>query len=84
MRVILNLTLFGALLLLPGVSFADANAECQSDCINERATRDTNCPPPGEDTDQDRAHCLKESQDAFNNCVKNCPPPEPIDTPKEN
>jgi hypothetical protein len=85
MRSIIILAVLGTLLLLPGVSFADANAECQSNCINEKATRDSNCPPPGEDpTNQDRAHCLKESQDTYDSCVKNCPPPEPIEAPAGN
>jgi hypothetical protein len=86
MRSILILAISGTLLLLPGVSPADTNAECQSACINEKATRDPNCPPPGEDYDskQESARCLKESQDAYNSCVKSCPPPEPIDKPAEN
>ena len=84
MRSIIILALFGTLLLLPGVSSADTNAECRSDCVNEKATRDFNCPPPGEDTDQERAHCMKESQETYNNCINSCPPPEPTDAPKEN
>jgi hypothetical protein len=85
MRSILILTIFGTLLLQPTVSFADASAQCQSDCANEKASRDANCPPPGEDTDQvERSQCLHESQEAYNICLKGCPQPDPIDTPSAN
>jgi hypothetical protein len=83
MRPILMLAMFGMLLLLPGVSSADANAECQSNCANEKASRDMNCPPPGEDTQQARAQCLQESQEIYTSCLANCPQPEPADRPNE-
>jgi hypothetical protein len=82
MRSIIMFFVLVTLLLLPGVSFADANAECLSNCTNDKATRDSNCPPQSDNiADYDRAHCLRDSQDEYNNCVKNCPPPEPIEAP---
>jgi hypothetical protein len=84
MRSILVLAVFGTLLLLPGVSAAETNTECQTRCATEKTSRDTNCPPVDADADQARAQCLRESQDAYNSCVNSCPQPEPADTPKEN
>ena len=83
MRSILILALFGTLLLHPTMSFADASAECQSNCANEKASRDVNC-PSGEAADYERAHCLRESQQTYNDCLKDCPPPAPPDTPAGN
>jgi len=84
MRSILIFAIFGSLLLLPGVNFAETNAECQTRCTTEKALRDENCPSPGEDTDQSRAQCLQDSQDTYNSCLNSCPQPEPTDTPIEN
>jgi hypothetical protein len=84
MRPIFILAVFGTLLLLPGVSVAETDTECQITCANEKASRDENCPPLDADADQARAQCMRESQDTFNSCVYSCPQPEPADTPKEN
>ena len=84
MRLILILAIFGTLLLLPGANSAETNAECQTRCATEKASRDVNCPPPGEDPDQARAQCLQESQDTYNSCLNSCPQPEPTDKPSEN
>lgn len=84
MRSIFILAIFGTLLLLPDVSSAETNAECQRRCVTEKVSKDANCPPPGADTDQSRTQCLQESQDTFISCLNNCPQPEPADTPKEN
>ena len=84
MRSILILAVFVTLVLLPGVSAAEANAECQQNCAAEKASRDANCTPPDADADQARAQCLQESRDTYNSCVTGCPQPEPADTPKEN
>jgi hypothetical protein len=84
MRSILIFTMFGTLLLLPSVSSAETNAECQTRCATEKASRDVSCPSPGEDTDQARAQCLQESQDSYNSCLNSCPQPAPTDTPTEN
>jgi hypothetical protein len=75
MRSIIILAIFGFLLMQPAVSFADANAECQSGCANEKASRDVNC-PTGEDTAVERTQCLRESLDAYNECISRCPPPD--------
>jgi len=83
MRSILILAIFGTLLLQPAVSSADTSAECQSNCANEKASRDANC-PSGENSDYERAHCLRESQQAYNDCLKDCPPPAPVETPTVN
>ncbi len=84
MRSILILAMFGTLLLLPGVSSAETNAECQTRCAAENASRDVNCPSPGGDTDQARAQCLQENQDTYRGCLNSCPQPAPADTPTEN
>ena len=83
MRSIIILALFGILLLQPTMSPADDNAECQSNCVNEKVSRDGNC-PSGEDTAIERAQCLRESQEAYASCLNSCPPPAPADTRPEN
>lgn len=84
MRSILILVIFGTLLLLPCVGSAETNAECQTRCAAEKESRDVNCPPPGEETDQARAQCLQESQDTLTSCLNGCPQSAPTDTPTEN
>ena len=79
MRSILILAIFGTLLLQPTMSFADANAECLSNCANEKATRDANC-PSGEDSGMERGQCLRESQETYKECINGCPQPTPPDT----
>jgi len=83
MRTILILAVFGALLLQPAVIFADANADCRSNCANEKASRDISC-PSGEDNALERDQCMRESLESYNNCLASCPPPEPADAPAEN
>lgn len=83
MRSILILAIFGTLLLLPRVGSAETNAECQTRCATEKASRDVNC-PPGDETDQVRAQCLHESQDTLNSCLNSCLQSAPTDTPTEN
>ena len=83
MRSILILAIFGILLLQPTMSSADPSAECHSECASEKASRDENCPPPGEDTDQARTQCLQESQEAYTGCLSGCPQPEHADTPPD-
>jgi hypothetical protein len=83
MRSILILTLFGTLLLQPAVGSADTGAECRSECAGEKASRDVTCPPPGEDTDKERAQCLQENQESYGSCLNGCPQPAPADTPPE-
>ncbi len=82
MHAILILTIIATLLLLPGAGAAETNAECQTRCAVEKATRDAACPPSDQDEDTDRARlqCLQDSENAFNGCVSGCPPPEPADT----
>ncbi len=84
MRSILILAISGTLLLLPGVSSSETNAECQTRCATEKTSRDVNCPSSGEDSDQARAQCLQESQDTYNSCLNSCPQPAPADTAAEN
>jgi hypothetical protein len=82
MRSILIIVMFGTLLLLPKINFAEANSECQTGCATEKAPKEANCPAPGED-DQARAQCLQEIQDTYNSCLSSCPQPALIDTPTE-
>jgi hypothetical protein len=84
MRSILILVIFGTLLFLPRMGSAETNAECQTRCAAEKASRDVNCPPPGEEADQARTQCLQESQDTLTSCLTTCPQPAPADTPAEN
>jgi hypothetical protein len=81
MQAILMLTIIGTLLLLPGSSTAETNAECQTHCAAEKTTRDADCPPPDQDeeTDKARAQCLLDSVNIYNTCVSTCPQPEPTD-----
>jgi len=88
MQLILILAMLGTLLLPLSMSSAEEmNTDCQTGCVAERATTNTNCPPPGEDPDQARADCLKESQETFSRCLAGCvqtPPAEmPADTPTD-
>jgi len=89
MQLILILAMLGTLLLPLRMSYAEeSNTECQTGCITEKATSNTNCPPPGEGpADQARADCLKESHEAFSRCLAGCvqtPPAEiPTDTPTD-
>jgi len=86
MRSILILVIFGTLLFLPRVNFAETNAECIARCDAEKAAREANCPPPEETSEKEHAQCLKEADDpdTYNNCVNSCPPPETIVNPNEN
>ena len=84
MRSILILVIFGTLLLLPRVSSAETNAECQTRCATETTSRDVNCPPPGDETDKARAQCLQESKDTLTSCLNSCLQSAPTDTPTEN
>jgi hypothetical protein len=83
MRLLLVVAIFGTLLLLPGVNYAEPNAECQTGCATEKASKEANCQPPGE-ADQARAQCLQEIQDTYNNCLNSCPQPVTAETPTEN
>ena len=83
MKSILIFTMFGILLILPGVSSAETNAECKTGCAAEKASRDGVCPPAGEGADQARAECLQENQSSYSICLNSCPLPEPADTPAE-
>ena len=77
MQAILILTVIGTLLLLPGSSIAETNAECVTRCDAEKATREAACPPAGKDdeTDQANARCMLESENAYDTCVNECPQP---------
>jgi hypothetical protein len=83
MRSILILAMLMGLLLLPGVSTAETNPECKARCADEKTSRDISCPPPGDDAYEERAKCLQESKDTYNNCLDNCPRPDPTDSPTE-
>jgi hypothetical protein len=62
MRSTVILAMFGTLLLQPAGNSADANAQCQSSCASEKASRDVNCPPLNEDG-QARSQWLWESRE---------------------
>jgi hypothetical protein len=85
MQTILNLVMVGILLLLPGVSFAETGAECQTRCAAEKASRDDSCPEGGRDpeTDQARDRCVQENQDAYNTCMNGCAQLESAEQPAE-
>ncbi len=82
MQPILILTVIGTLLLLPGSSSAETNAECQTRCAADKATRDEGCPQAdnNEETDQARAQCLQDSENAYTSCVNDCPQPAATDS----
>jgi hypothetical protein len=83
MRYILILAMLWGLLLLHRVSTAETNPECRTRCADEKTSRDISCPPPGDDAYEERAKCLKESQEVYTICLDNCPQPEPADAPTE-
>ena len=83
MRSIIILALFGILLLLPGVTFAETSAECQARCASESASRAASCPRPSFGTDQERSQCLQAGQDAFNGCITSCQQAAPSDLPAD-
>ena len=83
MRSLIMVAVLGALLILPGSSAAETDVECRARCGADKELRDATCQPPGEDTDQARALCLQDNQEAFNSCIGGCPPPEPAGPPAE-
>jgi len=78
-RSILVLSVSGLLLMSPGVPSADLTQDCLTSCDNQKAADDANCPSPAEGAGQGRTQCLKNGQDIYDNCRKNClpnlPPP---------
>ena len=84
MRSVIILAMIGSLVFLSGAVFAQTAADCMAACAAEKTSRDDNCPPPGEDTDQARAQCLQESQDAYNSCLSKCQQPASPDAPAQN
>lgn len=82
MKSMLIIAMLGMLLLLPGVSSAETNAECRAACTTEKISRDEICPPAGEKADEERAECLHENLNSYSICINSCPLPEPVDTPE--
>ena len=76
-RSIFILSVFGVLLLSPGVHSADLTQDCLTRCADEKTADDMNCPAPAESIDQGRVQCLKNNQDIYNNCHNNCLPISP-------
>jgi hypothetical protein len=79
---IINLSIFvfsvsGVLLMSPGVHSADLTQDCLTSCANQKTADDANCPSPAEGIGQGRALCLKNDQDIYDNCRKNCLPNSP-------
>ncbi len=68
-----------AAVLLTRPGFAQDYQDCRSTCLAERDTRNMDCPSPYDiaDNSQERSQCLKASQAAYLNCVKQCPAPPP-------
>lgn len=69
-----------ALLLLPCAAPAqDDYADCRLTCNAERETRDMDCPSPYDlmENGQERAQCMKDNRDAYNDCLSHCVPPQP-------
>jgi len=81
MQSILIFAMLVTLLLLPGVSRAETDTNCLTGCGTERVSREANCPPPGDDADQARAQCMRESQDTFRSCLTGCMQAAPADAP---
>lgn len=66
-----------AVLLSSCVSFADEHKNCTERCDAERDTRNMHCPSPYDTSEasQERSQCLKISQTAYADCVRQCPAP---------
>lgn len=75
MRAILIVATLMSGLLHPGVCLGDDYDDCKLKCAAERDTRNANCPAPADSSDEARAQCLKDSQDAYIACVRDCPQP---------
>ncbi len=82
-RSIFILVASGLLYLAPGVCFADLTQDCIKACTDQKASDDKNCQPSAQGADQGSAECLKNNQDIYNDCLKNCSPSSPsAATPK--
>ncbi len=67
------------LLLLSGASLAQTSDDCRLKCSAEKDTRNAACPAAEAfaDTQLAREQCLKESDQAYYQCVTTCPPATP-------
>ena len=68
-----------AILLLPSAGFAEDYQDCKLTCAAEKETRNMRCPSSYNSSAASTEHrqCLKENEDAFEDCVNHCPTPPP-------
>ncbi len=64
-----------AILLLPGAGFAEDYQDCKLTCAAEKETRNMRCPSSGANTEH--RQCMKENEDAYDDCVNHCATPPP-------
>ncbi len=85
MRPIYFLITALAMMLLSGTSFAEDRYECILKCSAEKDTRNVDCPSPYESStsNEERARCMKRSQDIYIDCFNHCPPPQYAPPPAE-
>ncbi len=76
-RSIFVLMASGLLSLAPGLCFADLTQDCIKTCSDQKTSDDKNCQPSVQGADQGSAECLKNNQDIYNDCMKNCSPGSP-------
>ncbi len=76
MRLVFMLTAIMTQLFLTNIGWADAYEDCKTSCEADRESRDMDCPSPYDAASTgDRDLCLKNNQEAYNSCIKGCPPP---------
>ncbi len=78
MRTIRLLATAVTLFVLSQAAFAESLEECQARCTSDRESRNMDCPSPQDNAAPERAQCLKDSQIAYDDCIKGCPPPPPV------
>ncbi len=80
MRSLFPFIMFGTLLSLPVMTFAETNAECMARCSAEKAERDASC-MPSEESEKEHTECLRVNQEDYNNCAARCPQSDQADMP---
>ncbi len=73
MRSTLILASIIAALFTPSVSMADGYDDCRLKCAGDKDSCVMNCPMAIDSSDQTRAQCVQDCQDAYNACIKSCP-----------
>lgn len=75
MRSTLMLATIMAALFTPSVGLADGYEDCRLKCAGDKDSCVINCPMAIDSSDQVRAQCVQDCQDAYNACIKSCPAP---------